>query len=198
MWDSQRRSHAYIALLQLFKYFILTLNVLLETLITSRTRLRMLVKFFTNDANNGYLNGLAIEFGESTNAIRLELNNLSASGYLIKWKSKNKIVYAANKKHPLFKLLQKIIWHHLGLEQIVSSVIKKLGSVQEIHLIGDYAKGRDTGTIEIILIVQNINEDFLESLQHKLKKIIERTVLFYVNSPIPQNAIVIYQQNDPS
>ena len=198
MWDSQRRSHAYIALLQLFKHFILTLNVLLETLITSRTRLRMLVKFFTNDANNGYLNGLAIEFGESTNAIRLELNNLSASGYLIKWKSKNKIVYAANKKHPLFKLLQKIIWHHLGLEQIVSSVIKKLGSVQEIHLIGDYAKGRDTGTIEIILIVQNINEDFLESLQHKLKKIIERTVLFYVNSPIPQNAIVIYQQNDPS
>ena len=171
---------------------------MLETLITSRTRLRMLVKFFTNDANNGYLNGLAIEFGESTNAIRLELNKLSASGYLIKWKSKNKIVYAANKKHPLFKLLQKIIRHHLGLEQIVSSVIKKLGSVQEIHLIGDYAKGRDTGTIEIILIVQNINEDFLESLQYKLRKIIERTVLFYVNSPIPQNAIVIYQQNDPS
>jgi len=198
LWDSQRRSHAYIALLQLFKYFILTLNVLLETLITSRTRLRMLVKFFTNDANNGYLNGLAIEFGESTNAIRLELNNLSASGYLIKWKSKNKIVYAANKKHPLFKLLQKIIRHHLGLEQIVSSVIKKLGSVQEIHLIGDYAKGRDTGTIEIILIVQNINEDFLESLQYKLRKIIERTVLFYVNSPIPQNAIVIYQHSSPS
>lgn len=171
---------------------------MLETLITSRTRLRMLVKFFTNDANNGYLNGLAIEFGESTNAIRLELNNLSASGYLIKWKSKNKIVYAANKKHPLFKLLQKIIRHHLGLEQIVSSVIKKLGSVQEIHLIGDYAKGRDTGTIEIILIVQNINEDFLESLQYKLRKIIERTVLFYVNSPIPQNAIVIYQHSSPS
>ena len=113
-------------------------------------------------------------------------------------KSKNKIVYAANKKHPLFKLLQKIIRQHLGLEQIVLSVIKKLVSVQEIHLIGDYAKGRDSGTIEIILIVQNINEDFLESLQHKLKKIIERTVLFYVNSPIPQNAIVIYQQNSPS
>ena len=157
----------------------------------------MMVKFFANEANHGYLNGLALEFGESTNSIRLELNNLSAAGYLIRWKSKNKIVYAANRKHPLFKLLQQIIRHHLGLEQIVSSVIKKLGSVKEIYLIGDYATGRDTGTIEIILIAQNINQDYLEGLQSKLKKVIERTVLFYVNSFIPSNAIVIYQKNNP-
>ena len=157
-----------------------------------------MVKFFANEANSGYLNGLALEFGESTNAIRLELNNLSDAGYLIRWKSKNKIVYAANIKHPLFKLLQQIIRHHLGLEQIVSSVINKLGSVQEIHLIGDYAKGRDSGTIEIILIDQNINEDYLVILQNKLKKLINRTVLFYVNSTIPSNGIVIYYQNNPN
>jgi len=157
-----------------------------------------MVKFFANEANSGYLNGLALEFGESTNAIRLELNNLSDAGYLIRWKSKNKIVYAANIKHPLFKLLQQIIRHHLGLEQIVSSVINKLGSVQEIHLIGDYAKGRDSGTIEIILIGQNINEDYLVILQNKLKKLINRTVLFYVNSTIPSNGIVIYYQNNPN
>ena len=106
-------------------------------------------------------------------------------------------MYAANRKHPLFKLLQQIIRHHLGLEQIVSSVIKKLGSVKEIYLIGDYATGRDTGTIEVILIAQNINQDYLEGLQSKLKKVIERTVLFYVNSSIPSNAIVIYQKNNP-
>ena len=158
----------------------------------------MMVKFFANEANSGYLNGLALEFGESTNAIRLELNNLSDAGYLIRWKSKNKIVYAANIKHPLFKLLQQIIRHHLGLEQIVLSVINKLGSVQEIHLIGDYAKGRDSGTIEIILIGQNINEDYLVILQNKLKKLINRTVLFYVNSTIPSNGIVIYYQNNPN
>jgi UDP-N-acetyl-D-galactosamine dehydrogenase len=102
----------------------------------------MLIKFFTNETNNGYLNGLAVEFGESTNAIRLELNNLSAAGYLVRWKMKNKIMYAANRKHPLFELLQKIIRHHLGLEQIVSSVISQMGAVEEIHLIGDYANGR--------------------------------------------------------
>tara|TARA_B110000503_G_scaffold80624_1_gene123465 strand:+ start:2920 stop:3402 length:483 start_codon:yes stop_codon:yes gene_type:complete len=156
----------------------------------------MLIKFFTNETNNGYLNGLAVEFGESTNAIRLELNNLSAAGYLIRWKMKNKIMYAANRKHPLFELLQKIIRHHLGLEQIVSSVISQMGAVEEIHLIGDYANGRDTGTVEIIIIVQNSNADYLKRLQIKLNKLIERTVLFYINRKIPQNGIVLYKQSN--
>ena len=35
----------------------------------------MLIKFFISAANNGYLNGLANEFNESTNSIRKELNN---------------------------------------------------------------------------------------------------------------------------
>ena len=43
---------------------------MLETLITSKTRIRILVKFFINTANNGHLRGLAEEMNESTNAIR--------------------------------------------------------------------------------------------------------------------------------
>ena len=81
---------------------------MLDSLITSKTRLRMLIKFFINTTNKGYLNGLANEFNESTNSIRKELNNLSAAGYLLKVKSDNKVIYNANKKHPLFTVLQKI------------------------------------------------------------------------------------------
>ena len=54
---------------------------MLDSLITSKTRLRMLIKFFINTANKGYLNGLATELGESTNAIRKELNHLQGAGY---------------------------------------------------------------------------------------------------------------------
>ena len=61
---------------------------MLSTLITSKTRLRLLIKFFVSAANNGYLNGLASEFNESTNSIRKELNNLSDAGYLLKSKKK--------------------------------------------------------------------------------------------------------------
>ena len=43
---------------------------MLETIIKSKTRLNLLVKFFVNIANEGYLNSLATEFGESTNSVR--------------------------------------------------------------------------------------------------------------------------------
>ena len=86
---------------------------MLENLIRSKTRLRLLIKFFINIANKGYLNSLANEFGESTNSVRKELNNLSSAGYLKKKRINNKIVYSANINHPMFKIIQQIIRKHL-------------------------------------------------------------------------------------
>ena len=155
----------------------------------------MLVKFFINAANSGYLNGLAVEFGESTNAIRRELNNLSDAGYLIQWKRKNKIFYAANTKHTLFEILQKVIHKHLGLEQIVESVLSQMGDVNKIILIGDYALGRDTGTIQIILVGDKIDTVYIKKLQRKLKDLIERTVSFYINITVPNDGIILFDKN---
>ena len=64
---------------------------MLGELITSKTRLRLLIKFFISQANKGYLNGLANEMGESTNSIRKELNHLFDAGYLNKSKFNNKL-----------------------------------------------------------------------------------------------------------
>ena len=156
----------------------------------------MLVKFFINAANSGYLNGLAVEFGESTSAIRRELNNLSKAGYLIQWKRKNKIYYAANTDHTLFKVLQKVIHKHLGLEQIVESVLAQMGDISKFFLIGDYASGRDTGTIEVILIGDKIDDAYIKKLERKLKDIIERSVLFYINTEVPEDVIELYDKNN--
>jgi len=118
----------------------------LEKLITFKTWLRLLIKFFIAATNKGHLNGLAQEFGESTNAIREELNHLSAAGYLNKKKDNNKIQYLANTAYPLFSPLKKIVYQHLGLEFIVEKVIERLGAVHTISLVGEYAKGLDSGT----------------------------------------------------
>ncbi|MGJ1291954.1 hypothetical protein [Sphingobacterium multivorum] len=71
---------------------------MLETLITSKTRLKLLIKFFVSATNRAHLRGLAEEFQESTNAIRKELNQLSEAGYLDRKTEKNKVVYSANKR----------------------------------------------------------------------------------------------------
>ena len=81
---------------------------MLNQLITSKTRLRLLIKFFISQANRGYLNGLATEMGESTNSIRKELNHLHDAGISWKVKNDNKIEYKVNSKHPLYDTLKRL------------------------------------------------------------------------------------------
>ena len=171
---------------------------MLGELITSKTRLRLLIKFFVSQANRGYLNGLATEMGESTNAIRKELNHLHDAGYLQKEKSNNKIQYKANTKHPMFSVLQKVILKHLGLEDAVEIVLERMGDVEQIILIGDYAKGIDSGKIEIIIIGKDLNTSYVKNLEEKLKKLINREVTFFLSASHRLNAdeIILFNKNE--
>ena len=161
---------------------------MLGELITSKTRLRLLIKFFVSQANRGYLNGLATEMGESTNAIRKELNHLHDAGYLQKEKSNNKIQYKANTGHPMFSVLQKVILKHLGLEDAVEIVLERMGDVEQIILIGNYAKGIDSGKIEIIIVGKDLNTSYVQNLEEKLEKLISRKVTFFLSASHRLNA----------
>ncbi len=167
---------------------------MLGSLITSKTRLRMLIKFFVSAANNGYLNGLASEFNESTNSIRKELNNLSAAGYLLKSKENNRVVYNANTSHPMFDVLQKIVRQHLGIEEIVETVIERIGDVDQIALTGEYANGIDSGNIEIIINGSKVNNEYLKNIKSKIEKKIGRKVTFLLNQKLDLNSIILYKK----
>jgi|TARA_R110002072_G_scaffold218213_1_gene375902 predicted transcriptional regulator len=170
----------------------------LGELITSKTRLRLLIKFFVSQANRGYLNGLATEMGESTNAIRKELNHLHDAGYLQKEKSNNKIQYKANTKHPMFSVLQKVILKHLGLEDAVEIVLERMGDVEQIILIGNYAKGIDSGKIEIIIVGQDLNTSYVQNLEEKLEKLISRKVAFFLSAShsLSEDEIILFNKNE--
>lgn len=171
---------------------------MLGELITSKTRLRLLIKFFISQANRGYLNGLATEMGESTNAIRKELNHLQGAGYLEKVKVDNKVEYKANIKHPLFEVMQKVVFKHLGLEDVVETVLERMGDVDQIILVGDYAKGNDSGLIEVFLIGQSLNMDYIAQLEDKIEKLIKRKVSFYLASKFlaDREHIVLFNSKD--
>ena len=170
---------------------------MLGELITSKTRLRLLIKFFISQANRGYLNGLATEMGESTNAIRKELNHLQGAGYLEKIKVDNKVEYKANTNHPLFDVLQKVVLKHLGLEDVVETVLDRIGNVKQIILVGDYAKGNDTGLIEVFLIGHSLNMSYIAQLEEKIEKLIKRKVSFYLASKfiVDREHIILFNSN---
>jgi hypothetical protein len=165
---------------------------MLNSLITSKTRLRVLVKFFIRAANKGHLNSLASEFGESTNGVRKELNKLKDAGYLVSNKEQNKVIYRANTKHPLYSVLQQLVKKHLRLDEMVETIVKRIGDVQKIILIGDYAKGVDSGLIEVLLIANDINLEYIDELEKKLKNKIGRKVVFSMESE--EEGIVLYDK----
>lgn len=169
---------------------------MLEELITSKTRLRLLVKFFVSQANKGYLNGLASEMGESTNSIRKELNHLYNAGYLQKHKRDNKVEYYVNVNHPLYETLKNVVYKHLGLEDIVETVLERMGDVEQILIAGDYAEGIDSGNIEVIIVGSEINFKYISQLENKIEKLISRRVIFFLTSqlPIKKNIISIYSK----
>ena len=171
---------------------------MLGQLITSKTRLRLMIKFFISQANRGYLNGLASEMGESTNSIRKELNHLHGAGYLKKIKIENKVEYKADTSHPLFNVLRKVVLKHLGLEDMVETVLSRMGNVKEIILVGDYAKGIDSGKIEVFLIGNNLDMEYITQLEEKIENLINRKVSFYLANKFLSNqpSISLFNQNN--
>src|SRR6478609_9488018 len=135
----------------------------------------MLLKFFTNSTATAYLRGLADEFDESTNAIRHELNNLSKAGYIISNENGRTIEYRANVTHPLYNEIKGLVHKYLGIDQIIENIVNKLGDLQMAYLIGDYAKGKDSGTIELLLVGE-INDTYLKNLVVKVKTLIHRDI----------------------
>jgi len=170
---------------------------MLDSLITSKTRQKLLVKFFSNPKNMGHLRGLAEEFGESTNSIRKELNNLSEAGLLIKSEDKNRVDYQANPDHAFFTNLQDLIQKYLGLDKLIHTVLERMGQVSHIALVGDYARGIDSGRIEVQITGEQLNEDYLENVSNKLKALIDKEVVFQIKSIITDpEALFLYSQAD--
>ena len=74
---------------------------LLGPLITSKTRLKLLLRFFLNHNLSGYLQGLSKELDENTNSIRVELNRLEQAGILSSELEGRRKLYRVNELHDL-------------------------------------------------------------------------------------------------
>lgn len=154
---------------------------MIETLISSKTRIKLLLKFFLNSKTTGYLRNLESEFGESTNAIRQELNRFEGAGMLTSGMEGNKKVFRANTGHPLFEEVHKILLKYVGLDKVIEHVIKRLGNVEQVFLAGEMAKGLDSTVIDLI-IVGDPDKNYLVDLIEKAEKLIKRKVRYLIYS----------------
>ena len=144
-------------------------------LITSKTRIKILMRLFLNPKQNAYLRELAEEFNAAPSQVREELRQLNDAGFLESHKNGRQIQYQANQKHPLFHELQSMVQKALGMDRILDSILERLGKLEEAYLIDDYAEGKDTGIIDLVLI-GDIDQTNLNDLVRKTERYIDRKI----------------------
>lgn len=147
---------------------------MLDSLITSKTRVKLLLKFFLNPETRAYLRGLADELGESTNAVRIELNRLSKAGLLEAASDGRTKLYKANTRHSLFPDLHSLVKKNIGIDK-VETILSELGTVEIALITGDYARGMDSGIIDLVIVGQ-VDKAFLDHMVGKAEEIIKRKI----------------------
>ena len=148
---------------------------LLVGLISSKTRIKLLVRFFFNPQTQSYLRELSKEFNVSTNSVREELNQLTKTKLLKSQKSGRQVLYTANTKHPLFSELKSMVGKVMGIDKVIDGIVHRLGDLEEAYLIDDYADGKDTGIIDLVL-VGDIDQYHLNDLSRKTERYIKRKI----------------------
>lgn len=151
------------------------MTAFLEGLISSKTRIRLLIRLFVNPATRAYLRELAKEFGVSTNSVREELNQLTQAKLLKSEKNGRNVFYQANENHPLFPELKSMVTKVMGIDKVIDGIVKRLGNVEKAYILDDYAEGKDTGIIDLLLVGE-IDQYHLNDLSRKTERYIKRKI----------------------
>ena len=146
---------------------------MLDVLISSKLRIKLLLKFFINPDLKSYLRGLAGEFNVSSNAIRQELDKFEEAGIIKGHRKGNKKLFRVNTSYPLYKEIRNLMLKNVGLEGIITKVIKKLGNIERVYLTGSLARGIEGPSIDLYLI-GDINRKYLQKSKQKAEKLIEK------------------------
>jgi predicted nucleotidyltransferase len=174
---------------------------MLDVLISNKTRIKILTRFFLNPGQAAYLRGLEREFTESSNAIRVELNRFENAGILFSYDAGNKRMYEVNRSYPLFTELQSIAMKHFGIDKVVDEVVAKLGNLKTVYLTGQLARGLDTRIIDLAIVTDKIDRSYLAELVAKAEKIVGRKIRTMVLTPtetdtIPEPRMLLYSAAD--
>lgn len=155
---------------------------MIESIITSKTRIKLLLKFFLNSQTKSYLRCLEQEFGESSNAIRVELNRLEGAGLLNTEVIGNRKYFSANVSHPLYHDINNILRKFVGIDQMIEKIVNRIGNLEAAFVAGSFATGNDAPFIDLLLIGSNLDNAYIGQLVEKAGEFVDRKIRFLVLS----------------
>jgi DNA-binding transcriptional ArsR family regulator len=174
---------------------------LLGPLITSKTRLKLLLRFFLNQNLSGYLQGLSKELNENTNSVRVELNRLEEAGLLSAEEQGRRKVYSVNTAHPLSSDLSNMLRKVTGIDALVDRVVSRIDpTLEQVWITGALAMGINSDELEVTLVGEALDTAYIGELMDKVETLIEKTVTWQVCSSDAeidlQTALLVWKKAD--
>jgi hypothetical protein len=112
---------------------------MLQTLVTVKTRIKLLFKFFLNASRKDYMRNLESDIGDNINAISAELNKLEEVGLFLSFTKGNKKYFQSNHNHPLFADIQSILMKITGIDKFMKRVLANVGDLEGVFISGKLA-----------------------------------------------------------
>lgn len=129
---------------------------MLEHIIPSKARRKILGLFFHHPNESFYLRKIVRDIGEEVNAVKRELDILFGSKLLHKEKRLNKIFYTLNKSYPLYDEFLRIFAKSSLLADMIYKNLPKIGKIKFIVMSTKFAKQIPIKEDEIYLLIVGI------------------------------------------
>lgn len=129
---------------------------MLEGIVISKVRVKLLVLFFTNPTELYHVRGLVRKTSEEINAVRRELAHLEAIGLLKKEPRGNRLYYWLNSNHLLYPELLAMVAKETGLGEQIIKNRNRIGKIDFCVFSSRFVKRKERKEEDIdVLVVGN-------------------------------------------
>ncbi len=132
--------------------------MILEDIIISRVRVKMLTMFFTHPGKMFHVRAIVRAINEEINAVRRELAHMEKNGMVSKERRANRLFYTFRRDYPIYFELLELIGKTSGLGADILKNKAKLGKVKFAMVSGRFLRGetKKSSTDVDVLIVGTI------------------------------------------
>jgi hypothetical protein len=132
--------------------------MILEDIIISRVRVKILTLFFTHPGNIFHVRDIVRKVDEEINAVRRELSHMEKAGMVTKEQRANRLFYSFRKDYPLYYDLLELVAKTSGIGWDLIKQRAKLGRIKFAMLSGRYLRGlpKKSSTDVDLLVVGNV------------------------------------------
>ncbi len=157
---------------------------MLDELLTSSTRARLLTLFLTHPTEEYYLRELSRRTGQSLRAVQHELPRLERLGLLVVCRRGRQNFYRANERHPLFPELKRIVYKTAGMADVMRGAVGDIEGIEAAFVYGSVAKGGERAGSDVdLLVIGEPDPDVLHEAVRKAEETLGREVNLATMSP---------------